>query len=99
MHRNTEKYTWFRCLIGVCISCIFVSLTMYASLQSLFMVSPGTNDSSSLVNGIFKSSTGHGLYGSSAYVMELNAHSYDLVSKGSVPAIILYYASWCGHCK
>eukprot|EP00598_Pedospumella_elongata_P006709 CAMPEP_0184983830 /NCGR_PEP_ID=MMETSP1098-20130426/12932_1 /TAXON_ID=89044 /ORGANISM="Spumella elongata, Strain CCAP 955/1" /LENGTH=358 /DNA_ID=CAMNT_0027507715 /DNA_START=120 /DNA_END=1193 /DNA_ORIENTATION=- len=44
-------------------------------------------------------SVSKGLYAKSRLIDELNEHTYKFVKDGKAPSLILYYASWCGHCR
>lgn len=96
-----ERSCVYRATIYVCILCVFLSCLFYFTIQPL----PSTTDSYGTKMPIpakpldSYESVSKGLYAKSRLIDELNEHTYKVVKDGKAPSLILYYASWCGHCR
>lgn len=91
-----DMYTMFRLMVAVCFACVVMSLFLYLSLQPYYsgeIGGPGPAVASK------EAPSSKGLYFNSKSVDELNPYTYSIISEGKNPSIILYYASWCGHCR
>ena len=96
-----EKITMFRLTIGVCFSCVIVSVLIY--LYALpFSSGPDSYGTPVPVNQSLSRPIKkplNGLYSNSKVVQELSKDSYRIVTEGKVATAVLYYAAWCGHCR
>jgi len=98
---TVERSCAFRAAIYVCLSCFFISCLFYFSIQpqQTSLDSYGTKMPIPVKPQDSYESVSKGLYAKSKLIDELNEHTYKFVKDGKAPSLILYYASWCGHCR
>lgn len=93
-----EKYSSFRRTLLVCLSCMFITFILYIYVQPFTGSSPyGT--SMPVLQQAEEVPHARGLYRTSQHVDELNDNTYKVVLNSKSPTVVLYYASWCGHCR
>ena len=94
-----EKYSKFRWTMLICMSFMVVTIFLYAFMQP--SSKEGTPYGSNVPVAVKTEETPHarGLYISSSVIDELNEKTYQVVLRGMSPTVVLYYASWCGHCR
>lgn len=98
---TVDRSCFFKVTIYVCVSCLFISCLFYFSIQPFQSIpdSYGTKMPIHVKTLESNEVVRKGLYARSKLVDELNEHTYKFVKDGKVPSVILYYASWCGHCR
>lgn len=91
----------FRGTLFLCVSCVFLSLLFYISFQPSYpsQDSYGTKMPIPATLPNDREITSSGLYTKSEYIDELNTYTFKMVKEGKAPTMLLYYASWCGHCR
>lgn len=95
-----EKSVVFRIILYVCAACVIVSFLFYTTMP--LQTAPdnyGTKMPMLALVPDSKEVVSSGLYTKSKLIDELNTHTFKFVREGKAPALILYYASWCGHCR
>ena len=95
-----ERSVIFRIVLYVCAACVIVSFLFYTSMP--LQTAPDSYGTEMPIPSLVPDSkevASSGLYTKSKLIDELNAHTYKFVKEGKAPSLILYYASWCGHCR